>query len=66
MEFYFGLVGDSESNVDKIHLDPVPVTTIYEEYVMDMGGDKCAAPNCGIKPLSKTAFDSLWKNCFLM
>ena len=64
MEFYFGLVGDSESNVDEIHLDPVPVTTIYEEYVMDMGGDKCAAPNCGIKPLSKTAFDSLWKNCF--
>jgi hypothetical protein len=64
MEFYFNLVGDTESSIYEIHLDLVTITSIYDEYCFDMGCDVKSMPNCGIQPLSKTVFVKLWKNCF--
>jgi len=64
MEFYFSLLGDTESNIDEVHLDPVSIKSIYDEYCFDMGCDVKSMPNCGMQPLSKTVFVELWKNCF--
>jgi len=64
MEFYFNIVGDIESNIDEIYLDPVTTTSIYDEYCFDMGCDVKSMPNCGLQPLSKTVFVELWKHCF--
>ena len=64
MEFYFNLLGDTESNIDEVHLDPVTIESIFAEYCFDMGSDEKSMPNCGIKPLSKTVFVELWKKCF--
>ena len=66
MEFYFNLLGDTESNIDEVHLDPITIESIFSEYCFDMGSDEKSMPNCGIKPLSNTVFVELWKNAFLM
>lgn len=63
MDFYFDLVGDDQPNEDEIHLDPVPIKTVYEEYVSD-AVDSSAGSGLGLKPLSKDSFCKMWKQCF--
>ena len=49
IESYFNLVGDTESNFNEIHLDPVTITSIYDKYCFDMGCDVKSMPNCGMQ-----------------
>lgn len=58
MEFYFNLIGDQEPNTDgEIHLEPVRVKEIYQEYCNDLVLG-------GYKALSESQFGNMWLRCF--
>lgn len=58
MSFYFDLVGDQEPNTNgEIHLEPVDVKTIHQEYCDDM-------MSSGNSFLGITQFSEMWKSCF--
>lgn len=63
MEFYFNLVGDEQPNENEIHLDPVPITTIYKEYQCDMIETEFVG-GVGVSALTKESFLKMWESCF--
>lgn len=57
MHMFFDLVGDKESQLCEIHLDPQPITTIHREYKENMlASDQLF--------IGYTHFVEMWHNCF--
>jgi hypothetical protein len=54
---YFKMMGDSMPNVDEIHLEPIEIKDIYEEYVDD-------SKSSGIQYLCPSNFTKVWKKSF--
>ena len=54
---FFKMMGDSMPNVDEIHLEPIDIKDIYEEYVDD-------AKSSGIESLSASNFVKVWRLLF--
>ena len=58
MTNYFDLVGDKMPNKNnEIHLEPINIEEVWEEYVEDMLAAK--EGNLGLR-----AFESMWQSCF--
>ena len=59
MARYFTLVGDEMPNSEQIHLEPMHIKEIWEEYRDVMKTLDCGYISCG-------AIDKLWLHCFPM
>jgi len=57
MSDYFQMMGDSMPNMDEVHLEPIDIKEIYEEYLDD-------AKSTGFEALNTTNFTKIWRNLF--
>lgn len=57
MANHFDLVGDKMPNKNEIHLEPIGIEEVFEEYVEDMVAAK--TPSIHLR-----SFYSMWENCF--
>lgn len=59
MKRFFELIGDSEPNADEIHVEPISIEEVYQEYLKD--NQRCYAPQ---EFASKKQIAKLWLLCF--
>lgn len=59
MNRFFELIGDSEPNCNEIHVEPITIEEVYQEYLKD--NQKCYAPQ---EFASKKQIAKLWLLCF--
>lgn len=65
MKAHFALIGDEEPNCQEIHIDPVTVKDIYQDYVADCHFTYNVDEAANAKMLaSYNTFCSVWKDCF--
>lgn len=59
MERFFDLIGDSEPNCDEIHIEPVRLEDVYQEYLRDNSNSFSLEELASKKNIAK-----LWLLCF--
>lgn len=65
MQTHFVLIGDQEPNSNEIHLDPMPIKDIYQDYVCEcMATYNIASLEALTNLLRYEQFCELWKACF--